>query len=54
MHDVEDTDRVVDFMNYIAHNLYLLKQCYIELPHVPNDKDISMIDKAICETPWCI
>ncbi|KAF8762855.1 hypothetical protein HU200_008992 [Digitaria exilis] len=37
-------------VTYTARELDLLKQCHVEIPHVANDKDISCVDRAICET----
>ncbi|KAF8641702.1 hypothetical protein HU200_067724 [Digitaria exilis] len=37
-------------VTYTARELDLLKQCHVEIPHVANDKDISRVDRAICET----
>ncbi|KAF8680761.1 hypothetical protein HU200_045606 [Digitaria exilis] len=37
-------------VTYTARELDLLKQCHVEIPHVVNDKDISCVDRAICET----
>uniref|UniRef100_K3YC73 MULE transposase domain-containing protein n=1 Tax=Setaria italica TaxID=4555 RepID=K3YC73_SETIT len=50
MHDVETIGRMDECFSYTQNELRLLKECDVELPSVPNDKDISMIHKAICES----
>uniref|UniRef100_K4AIL3 SWIM-type domain-containing protein n=1 Tax=Setaria italica TaxID=4555 RepID=K4AIL3_SETIT len=50
VHDVEDIGRMGKCFCYSHKELRLLKECHVELPSVPNDKDISMVHKAICES----
>ncbi|KAF8694050.1 hypothetical protein HU200_038502 [Digitaria exilis] len=37
-------------VTYTTRELDLLEQCHVEIPRVANDKDISHVDRAICET----
>uniref|UniRef100_K3ZDC5 Transposase MuDR plant domain-containing protein n=3 Tax=Setaria italica TaxID=4555 RepID=K3ZDC5_SETIT len=50
VHDVEGIRRMDDCFSYTQCELRMLKERDVELPSVPNDKDISMVHKAICES----
>uniref|UniRef100_K3YEK8 Uncharacterized protein n=1 Tax=Setaria italica TaxID=4555 RepID=K3YEK8_SETIT len=50
VHDVEGIGRMDECFSYTQNELQLLKEHDVELPPVPNDKDISMVHKAICES----
>uniref|UniRef100_K3YLA0 SWIM-type domain-containing protein n=1 Tax=Setaria italica TaxID=4555 RepID=K3YLA0_SETIT len=50
VHDVEGIGRMDEYFSYTQNELRLLKERDVELPSVPNDKDISMVHKAICES----
>uniref|UniRef100_K3XQ43 SWIM-type domain-containing protein n=1 Tax=Setaria italica TaxID=4555 RepID=K3XQ43_SETIT len=50
VHDVEGIRRMDDCFYYTQYELRLLKERDVKLPSIPNDKDISMVHKAICES----
>uniref|UniRef100_K3Y1J3 MULE transposase domain-containing protein n=1 Tax=Setaria italica TaxID=4555 RepID=K3Y1J3_SETIT len=48
--EVEGIRRMYNCFSYTRNELRLLKERDVEPPSVPNDKDISMVHKAICES----
>lgn len=50
MHNVEGIGRMDECFSYTQNELRLLKEHDAELPSVSNDKDISTVHKAICES----
>lgn len=50
VHDIAESGLVLGSLTYIARELHMLKQYYVDLPPLPSDKDISRVDKDICET----
>lgn len=50
VHDITESGHVLGSFAYTSREIHMLKQCHVEPPLVPSDKDISRVDKAICES----